>query len=101
MTWFHCNYVSHPDQLDLPYVSPVRAPDLSGLPEALILLPEADPLRDEGLLYAKRLKEAGVSAEAKVYAGMIHGFWQFGTLFQEASTATNDAARALRSAFSM
>jgi acetyl esterase len=100
MLWFHCNYVRHPDELDSSYVSPLRAPDLSGLPEAFIVLPEADPLRDEGLLYAERLRQAGVCAEARVYPGMIHGFWQFGALFEEARIATADAARAIQLVFS-
>ena len=99
-TWYHCHYVNHPDELDLPYVSPLRCRDLTSLPEALILLPEADPLRDEGLLYAKRLEEAGVRAKAKVYAGSIHGFWQFGALMPEAWTAIDYAAEAMRSKFS-
>jgi len=99
-TWYHCHYVNHPDELDLPYVSPLRCRDLADLPEALILLPEADPLRDEGLVYAKRLIEAGVSATAKVYTGSIHGFWQFGAVMPEAWNAIEDAAEAIRSRLS-
>jgi acetyl esterase len=99
MMWFHCQYVSHPDQLDQPYVSPVRCRDLTGLPQALIIVPEADPLRDEALLYGKRLQEAGVPAAAKVVAGSIHGFWQLGALMPEARTCLEDAAQALRSCF--
>jgi acetyl esterase len=62
MTWFYCNYLNHPEELDNPYVSPLRASNFSGMPEALVLLPEADPLRDEGLLYVARLQQAGVAA---------------------------------------
>jgi acetyl esterase len=100
MIWYHCHYVNHPGELDLPYVSPLRCRDLTGLPDAFILLPEADPLRDEGLLYARRLKDAGVPAAAKVYAGSVHGFWQFGVIMPEARTGIEDAAEAIRSKFS-
>jgi acetyl esterase len=99
-TWYHCHYVNHPDELESPYVSPLRCRDLTRLPEALIILPEADPLRDEGLRYVKRLLEAGVQATANVYPGSIHGFWQFGALMPEAWTAIDNAAEALRSRFS-
>jgi hypothetical protein len=46
----------------MPYVSPARSTDLRGLPEALAILPEADPLRDETLAYVARLDAAGVPA---------------------------------------
>jgi acetyl esterase len=100
MVWFHCHYLSHPDQLDLPYVSPTRCADLSRLPEAILVLPEADPLRDEGLNYARQLREAGVVVEARVYPGMIHGFWQFGGVLQQGRQAIDDVAGSLRSCFS-
>jgi acetyl esterase len=97
MMWFHCHYVSHPDQLDLSYVSPLRSSDLTNLPEALIILPEADPLRDEGLRYAERLRQAGVAAEVRVYPGMVHGFWQLGGVIPQGLTAIEHAAGVLRS----
>lgn len=96
--WFHCHYVSHPDQLDLPYVSPARCTDLGGLPEALAILAEADPLRDEALMYIDRLVAAGVPARSIVYPGAIHGFWQFGALMPEARTALDEAARSIHQA---
>lgn len=97
MTWFHCHYLSHPDQLNLPYVSPLRSTELTGMPEALLILPEADPLRDEGLLYAERLRNAGVTTDARVYPGMIHGFWQMGAVLPQALAAIDYAASVLRS----
>ena len=96
MVCFHSQYVSHPDQLDLSYVSPLRCTNLSGLPRALIILPEADPLRDEGLRYAEALRKAGVPAEARVYPGMVHGFWQLGGVLPQANTAMDDVAGVLR-----
>jgi acetyl esterase len=97
MICFHSTYVSHPDQLDSPYVSPLRCTNLSGLPRALIILAEADPLRDDGLRYAAALQRAGVTAEARVYPGMVHGFWQLGGVLPQALTAIADVAHVLRS----
>jgi acetyl esterase len=50
-------------------------------------VPEADPLRDEALHYPRELQESGVTAEAKVYAGMIHGFWQLGAVLEHGRQA--------------
>jgi acetyl esterase len=99
MTSFHCQYVSHPDQLDLPYVSPCRCTDLSGLPNALIILAEADPLRDEALDYARRLQAFGVAAETRVYTGTIHGFWQMGGVLPQGRDAIEKAGRVLHAWF--
>lgn len=59
-----------------PLVSPIKRADLTGLPPALIVTAEHDPLRDEGELYGRRLKEAGVDATVSRYAGAGHGFVQ-------------------------
>ena len=59
-----------------PLVSPVKREDLSGLPPALVVTAEHDPLRDEGELYGRRLAEAGVDATVSRYAGANHGFVQ-------------------------
>jgi len=59
-----------------PLVSPIRRADLSGLPAALIVTAEHDPLRDEGELYGRRLEAAGVRTTVSRYAGAGHGFVQ-------------------------
>ncbi|GAA2206637.1 hypothetical protein GCM10009850_020950 [Nonomuraea monospora] len=57
-----------------PLVSPVKRQDLTGLPAALVVTAEYDPLRDEGELYGQKLREAGVPATVRRYAGANHGF---------------------------
>ena len=57
-----------------PFVSPIKRRDLGGLPPALVITAEHDPLRDEGELYGRRLREAGVQATVSRYAGANHGF---------------------------
>ncbi|WP_346958243.1 alpha/beta hydrolase [uncultured Arthrobacter sp.] len=59
-----------------PLVSPIKRRDLAGLPAALVITAEHDPLRDEGELYGRRLREAGVDAAVSRYAGANHGFVQ-------------------------
>ncbi|MFC9692978.1 alpha/beta hydrolase [Kribbella sp. NPDC056951] len=62
-----------PETLGLQYAAPSRAEDLSGLPPAYVSVCEFDPLRDEGIIYAQRLLQAGVSTELHHYRGTFHG----------------------------
>lgn len=73
--------------------------DLEGVAPAWIGLAECDPLTDEGIAYADRLRLAGVPVDLEIYAGVVHGFIQFGRAIPEALTAHQHAARALRHAF--
>jgi acetyl esterase len=74
------DYYLGPDRRDIsPYAAPGRADDLAGLPPAYIMTAELDPLRDDGLRYAARLLEAGVSVELHQFAGAFHGFDLFPT----------------------
>jgi acetyl esterase len=99
MHWFWSHYCGGKPDLADPYLCPNRAPDVAGLPPAFVITAEFDPLRDEGEAYAKRLRAAGVPAEAKRYPGMIHGFFSMGGIIAGARQATADAAAVLRSAF--
>jgi acetyl esterase/lipase len=74
------DYYLGADRRDVPaYAAPGRATDLRGLPPTYIMTAELDPLRDDGLRYAGRLLDAGVSVELHNYAGTFHGFDLFPT----------------------
>ena len=93
---FNAFYVdSGADPAD-PWVSPIKRDDLSGLPPALILTGEHDPLRDEGELYATRLREFGVDATVSRYAGAGHGFVQHFSWIPEYHRAFEQTAAFLR-----
>ena len=70
-----------------PRVSPLRAPDVSNLPPTCIHTAEFDPLRDEGALYAGRLRAAGIKTTYRCHSGMIHLFYGMGALIPYAATA--------------
>ena len=78
-----------------PEASPLRAPDLAGLPPALIVQAELDPLLDDGLDYAQRLRAAGVDADVHVWPGMVHGFLRYRGLLDDAHAALDEAAARL------
>jgi len=98
MVWGWGHYLSNELEGYQPYASPLRADDLRGLPPALILTAEYDPLRDEGEAYARKLIGAGVPVRQKRYDGMIHGFARRTDLLDKAREAMDDVATALREA---
>ncbi|MBW3533685.1 MAG: alpha/beta hydrolase fold domain-containing protein, partial [Gemmatimonadetes bacterium] len=75
-----------------PEASPLRASDLAGLPPAVIVQAELDPLLDDGLDYAQRLRAAGVEADVRVWPGMVHGFLRYRGLLDDAHAALDEAA---------
>ena len=87
MEWFVTKYLSEQDDPRHPHISPLRAASLAGLPPALIVTAEYDPLRDEGRAYAEALQQAGVAAELMPVAGMIHGFYDMGGVSPAAKQA--------------
>lgn len=98
MVWFWDHYVPRAAERELPYAAPLRATDLRGLPPALVLTAEFDPLRDEGEAYAGRLREAGVPTTLRRYDGQIHGFFTMGALIDRARLALDETAATLRTA---
>ncbi|RZK70650.1 MAG: alpha/beta hydrolase, partial [Rhodococcus sp. (in: high G+C Gram-positive bacteria)] len=81
-----------------PLVSPIKREDLTGLPPALIVTAEFDPMRDEGELYGARLNEAGVDATVSRHAGANHGFVQNFSWIPEYQRVFEETAEFLRSA---
>jgi acetyl esterase len=98
MGWYWSHYLSDPTDGRQPYASPLQASDLGGLPPALVITAEFDPLRDEGEAYGSRLRDAGVAATVHRYDGMIHGFFSMAAMLTQAEAAVNEAASALRMA---
>lgn len=98
MVWFAGHYVGDGDRTD-PRVSPLHG-DPRGTAPAFVLTAEFDPLRDEGEAYASAMAEAGVDVQHRRYDGMIHAFFQMSGVTPVASQAIDDAAEALRGAFS-
>ena len=70
--WFARQWVPDPERWTDPRVSPLRAEDLSGLPRALVVTAEHDPVRDEGEAYGRRLAEAGVTTTLRRDLGVVH-----------------------------
>ena len=99
LAWCWSHYLAEPADGDNPLASPLRAQDLCGLPSALVITAELDPLRDQGERYAARLSEAGVPSELVRFDAAVHGFFSKADRFDAAAEAQALAAAALRRAF--
>ncbi|HEX2173887.1 MAG TPA: alpha/beta hydrolase [Dehalococcoidia bacterium] len=99
MKYYWDLYLSSPADAGNPYASPLRATDFGGLPPALVITAQYDPLRDEGRAYAARLREAGVPVIDSCYEGVFHGFFGMAADLDKAKLAVAEAAAALRASF--
>ncbi|WP_238011104.1 alpha/beta hydrolase [Dactylosporangium sp. AC04546] len=96
VAWYRSHYLTDPDDAFNPLVSPLRAETLRGLPPALVITAEYDPLRDQGERYARRLAESGVPVAVTRYEGMAHGFFTMAGTLDAARLAQAQAAKQLR-----
>lgn len=101
ISWFFNHYVRSPADRDDWRFAPLNAPDVDGVAPAWVGLAECDPLVDEGVMYADKLRAAGVPVDLEIYRGVTHEFIKMGRIIPEARQAHADAARALRQAFNL
>lgn len=92
---FRSYYTPDKEDRKNPYASPALAKDLKGLPPTLLITAEFDPLRDDGKIFAEKLKKACVPVKYRLYKGTIHGFLSFIT-FEAAQKAFNEIADTFR-----
>lgn len=95
MAWFYDQYLPAPAGRADPVVDLLRAPELAGLPPAVVATAEFDPLRDEGDAYAERLRSAGVTVRHVPGPGLIHGYFAFLGVVTEADARSREVLGAL------
>jgi acetyl esterase len=93
MSWFIASYLPDPATRTLPYAGPLHAPELAGLAPALLVTAAYDPLRDEGMAYAERLRQAGVPTREISVPATVHGFLEFVHEIPAALRARDDILR--------
>lgn len=96
--WFFNNYLPEGADRRDPRLSPLHAPDLQGVAPVWLLTAEYDPLHDEGLEYAAKLRESGVSVTVMDYPGLVHDFIYLDAVLPQAREALRAAAAAVRDA---
>jgi acetyl esterase len=94
--WFNRQWVPDESRWADPGVSPLYAPELAGMPRAIVVTAEHDPLRDEGEAYAQRLRDAGVPVTARREPALVHGFMGLGAISPACAFATAQIAADLR-----
>jgi acetyl esterase len=95
MRWYWDQYVPVARRRE-PYVAPIHATTLAGLPAAVVLVAECDPLHDEGLAYARGLTDSGISCTVLDYPGGFHGFLSLAANLEVGRRALADTAAAVR-----
>ncbi|MBQ1034665.1 alpha/beta hydrolase [Micromonospora sp. C81] len=101
VAWYRTHYLTDEAHAQDPLASPLLADDLTGLPPALVVTAELDPLCAQGQRYAERLAAAGVPTRVRHYPGMIHGFFAMPGVFTDGRRAQADAAAFLRERFGL
>jgi acetyl esterase len=96
MDWFEGHYIPNGCEPGDRRISMMRADDLSGLAPAFVTTAGFDPLRDEGEIYATRMREAGVRVVLRRYPELIHGFANLTAICPSARSAMLEVAGALR-----
>ncbi len=96
--WFFRQYIDEDQRADWRF-APLNADDLDGVAPACVVLAECDPLVDEGLAYADRLRAAGVAVDLELVRGVTHDFIKLGRVLPEAAAAQQAAGDFLRRAF--
>jgi acetyl esterase len=96
MEWFEAHYIPDGCEESDPRISMMRAADLAGLPPAYVATAGFDPLRDEGEIYAERMREAGTRVALRRYPGLIHGFASLTAISPGSCAAMLEVAGALR-----
>ena len=99
IAWFFDQYIDLAQRTDWRF-APLLADALEGVAPACVVLAESDPLVDEGLAYADRLRMAGVNVELQLARGVTHDFIKMGRVLPQAGVAQDAIAGALRHAFS-
>ena len=98
IAWFFDHYIDRSERSDWRF-APLNAHDVDGVAPACVVLAEADPLVDEGLAYADKLRAAGVDVTLELYRGVTHDFIKMGRSLREADQAQAAIADTLRKAF--
>lgn len=96
--WFFDHAIPRAHRHD-PRFAPLEAQDLEGVCPAMVLLAECDPVVDDGIAYADKLRMAGVQVDLEIYRGVTHDFMKMGRVLPEARQALDAAALALKGAW--
>ena len=96
--WFFDQYIEPAQRSDWRF-APLLCDDLDDVAPACVILAECDPVVDEGLAYADRLRGAGVSVRLELYRGLTHDFIKMGRALPEAGDALQAAADAMKGAW--
>jgi acetyl esterase len=99
MPWFWKHYLGSEADKANHLAAPLLAPDLSGLPPAVVITAEFDPLQDEGEAYAKKLQNAGVNVRFRKFDGVVHEFFGLAGAVSKAKEALKFVASSVKEIF--